>query len=429
MTARVRKDVQPLVTVVEISDVLDQNGRLVHLAEMADLVNRYGEQSLQNDNNLGDGPTGDYANGVTLGESNRVGGMGGTGGAQHQELGDVGINWHVMDGTEGTGFGNFQNYGNTAGAVGSGVENYGNAAGAVGNGVENYGNTAGAVGNGPAMDSNGKSDEILQLRNMVQELKMELRSVKTSRKTIKGPKVLTKRMSPKEFNAWEMEFRSWFVHMEYSTMPAMEQQLILSQHVEPEILLRTSHLYSRQSMVYTNGGVNGANMGIMEILKNDINHRHPIYCRQLELFKAKWGADSKLDFRTWWNGFREDAKMAEINEMSFDQLCILHAMAGCEKDDDLNKMFQMLDNPTLEEFEQTIFRYETKLFKKQMGGSANGSVKAVEKTRGNGRGRGRSRNKSRNRSKSRSKSSGSGSSDGKNVKSCYFCKKEGHLKT
>ena len=92
---------------------------------MADLVSRYGEQSLQ-DNNLGDGPTGDYANGVTLGESNRVGGMGGTGGAQHQELGDVGINWHVMDGTEGTGFGNF-----------------------------NYGNAAGAVGNGPAMDSNG----------------------------------------------------------------------------------------------------------------------------------------------------------------------------------------------------------------------------------------------------------------------------------
>ena len=152
------------------------------------------------------------------------------------------------------------------------------------------------------MDSNGKSDEILQLRNMVQELKMELRSVKTSRKTIKGPKVLTKRMSPKEFNAWEMEFRSWFVHMEYSTMPAMEQQLILSQHVEPEILLRTSHLYTRQSMVYANGG-DGANMGIMEILKNDINHRHPIYCRRLELFKAKWGADSKLDFRTWWNGF------------------------------------------------------------------------------------------------------------------------------
>ena len=110
----------------------------------------------------------------------------------------------------------------------------------------------------------------------------------------------------------------------------------------------------------------------------------------------------------------------------------LHAMAGCEKDDDLNKMFQMLDNPTLEEFEQTIFRYETKCFKKQMGGSANGSVKAVEKSRGNGRGRGRNRNKSRNRSQSRSKSSGSGSSDGKNndknVKTCYFCKKEGHLK-
>ena len=428
---------------------------------MAELVDRYGEQAMRN--NLGDGLVGeDTELGATTGESDGIYGFGGTGGNLNNEMENPGANWNIADLTNENG-GNLGNFGNNGRLVGTngndgnydgnygknrrlvGTSGYGNsenrrlvgASGNDGNYDGNYGNNgrlsgandgnydaAGAAGgNG---NGHGTNEEILELRNMVQELKMELRTVKTSRKTLKGPKTLTKRMSPKEFNAWEMEFRSWFVNMEYSTMPAMEQQLILSQHVEPEILLWISHLYTRQSMVY---GSNGTEMGIMEIIKNDINHRHPIYCRRLELFKAKWGADSKLDFRTWWNGFREDAKMAEVNEMSFDQLCILQAMAGCKKDDDLNKMIQMLDNPTLEEFEQTIFRYETKLFKKQMGGSsANGGVKTIEKSRGNGRGRGRNRSRNRSRSQSRDKSSTSGTSEERKKKACYFCKKEGHLK-
>ena len=45
--------------------------------------------------------------------------MGGTGGTQNQ--GDVGINWHVMDGMDGIGDG-FQNYVNVADLmVGNGV--------------------------------------------------------------------------------------------------------------------------------------------------------------------------------------------------------------------------------------------------------------------------------------------------------------------
>ena len=213
------------------SDELDRSGRLLHLAEMAELASRYGEQSMVN-NNLGDRLVGRNTElGATMGESDGVYGIGGTGDEQI---------WNIADSMDenGNGMGNY----------GGGFENNGRLVG-----ENNYVNTAGAVGG----NGYGGNDEILQLRNMVQELKMELRSVKTSRKTIKGPKVLTKRMSPKEFNAWEMEFRSWFVNMEYSTMPAMEQQLILSQHVEPEILLRTSHLYTRQSLVYANGGDGG----------------------------------------------------------------------------------------------------------------------------------------------------------------------------
>ena len=176
-----------------------------------------------------------------------------------------------------------------------------------------YGNTAGAVG-GMEMGM-GETTKFCNWRNMVQELKMELRSVKTSRKTIKGINGMI--MDVKGINGPIMDIK----------------------------------------------GINGPTMDVT----------------------GSYGINEEV------NELRND-----VREIKLELL-------------------------------RTIKMLKTRKF-----ADVNSSVEIVVKTRGNGRGRGRNWNKSV-KVESRSKSSGSGSSEERNnnndsKKTCYFCKKEGHLK-
>ena len=159
------------------------------------------------------------------------------------------------------------------------------------------------------------------------------------------PFQLEKMSTPGRFNEWKRRFESFFLASNLQKAAVVTQQAYFRQCISPQLAnLLDSHI-SDDLSVYPDPDIEG-NQSCIGLLQMEIEKRHPLTLRRLELFSTK--QDVNMTFSDYVALVKKKSETADVSNFDADNILAYILLSGCNDQSILEEILKLSKDPDFE---------------------------------------------------------------------------------